>query len=531
LSAIGGVVALWLRGMPFSISAGVGFIALFGIAVLNGIVLIAEFNRLKDEGVDDIYDRVRKGTATRLRPVIMTAAVASLGFLPMALSTSEGAEVQKPLATVVIGGLLTATLLTLVVLPVLYILFNRKKHLHANLTVVILISLFFSVNTSTAQQVPRPLSLNDAIEIALKNNPQAKSVSLEAEQQQVLKKAAIDLPKTNLSVTKGQYNSSFNDTYIELSQDFSFPTVYLKQSEVQSKAVAVIEQKTLVTQKEIIRSVLSTFYQILYLKELEKLISNQDSIYRAFAQTAESRYKTGESSNLEFLAAKNKYHELQIRKRELEAEIALARRELQKVLNVPYQISIAEGTASKLSPPNLRDTSAIEGHPLLGYYRERIELAAAKSSLESHRFLPDLSLGYFNQSLDGVKGFQGLKLGLSVPVFFWTQQGKVQAADLESRIAEQEYEQNRTSLSIAFSREWQEFQNYSEALSYYEHEGLAEADEILRTSQIGYKVGEIGYVEYSYSLTEANSIKVRYYELLNKYNQTVIQLTYLTEGN
>lgn len=127
LSAIGGIFALWLRDMPFSISAGVGFIALFGVAVLNGIVLIAEFNRLKEEeGIEDIYERVRKGTKTRLRPVVMTAAVASLGFLPMAISSSAGAEVQKPLATVVMGGLLTATLLTLVVLPVLYILFSWK---------------------------------------------------------------------------------------------------------------------------------------------------------------------------------------------------------------------------------------------------------------------------------------------------------------------------------------------------------------------------------------------------------------------
>ncbi len=118
MAAIGGVFALWIRGMNFSISAGVGFIALFGVAVLNGIVLIAEFNRLEKEGVTDIKERVLKGLHTRLRPVIMTAAVASLGFLPMALSTSAGAEVQKPLATVVIGGLITATLLTLIILPV-----------------------------------------------------------------------------------------------------------------------------------------------------------------------------------------------------------------------------------------------------------------------------------------------------------------------------------------------------------------------------------------------------------------------------
>lgn len=120
LSAIGGIFALWLRGMPFSVSAGVGFIALFGVAVLNGIVLIAEFNHLKEEGETDLMTLLLKGTTTRLRPVLITAAVASLGFLPMALSGGEGAEVQRPLATVVIGGLVTATMLTLIVLPCLY---------------------------------------------------------------------------------------------------------------------------------------------------------------------------------------------------------------------------------------------------------------------------------------------------------------------------------------------------------------------------------------------------------------------------
>ncbi len=135
LSAIGGVFALLIRGMPFSISAGVGFIALFGVAVLNGIVLIGYFNQLKKQGMTNIYERVIEGTKVRLRPVIMTASVASLGFLPMALSTSAGAEVQKPLATVVIGGLITATMLTLFVLPCLYILFSgkEKKETHEEL--------------------------------------------------------------------------------------------------------------------------------------------------------------------------------------------------------------------------------------------------------------------------------------------------------------------------------------------------------------------------------------------------------------
>lgn len=126
LAAIGGVWALWLRGMPFSISAGVGFIALFGVAVLNGIVLVGQMNQMQRDGVTDIHRRITDSCMIRLRPVLMTALVASMGFLPMALSHGDGAEVQRPLATVVIGGLVTSTLLTLLVLPAIYKMFTKK---------------------------------------------------------------------------------------------------------------------------------------------------------------------------------------------------------------------------------------------------------------------------------------------------------------------------------------------------------------------------------------------------------------------
>ena len=127
LALVGGIAALWLRGINLNLSASIGFIALFGVAVLNGVVMVSHINNLRQKGLD-MARAIRQGASDRLRPVLITATVASLGFIPMALATSRGAEVQRPLATVVIGGLLTATLLTLYVLPLLYPLFSRHLH-------------------------------------------------------------------------------------------------------------------------------------------------------------------------------------------------------------------------------------------------------------------------------------------------------------------------------------------------------------------------------------------------------------------
>jgi len=237
LSAIGGVFGLFLRDMPFSISAGVGFIALFGVAVLNGIVLISEFNRIQKDGEQtDPLQIILTGTKNRLRPVLMTAAVASLGFLPMALSNGAGAEVQRPLATVVIGGLVTATLLTLFVLPAIYLMtYNikpRKRKMKKNDTgaIATMLLLFFAINTTYAQQ-PGKVSLEQSIEIALKNNKHVSAAKYNEQSKGFLSKSAYDLPKTVIDADYGQFNSRMNDTRFGISQSFNFPTVYIRQKE------------------------------------------------------------------------------------------------------------------------------------------------------------------------------------------------------------------------------------------------------------------------------------------------------------
>lgn len=203
LATVGGILFLWLRGMPFSISAGVGFIALFGIAVLNGIVLIEHFKELREEGMKNDDELIVNGAQDRLRAVLLTASAAALGFLPMAISSGAGAEVQRPLATVVIGGLITSTLLTLIVLPVIYSLFNKEKKdknkSHENLRIkalsTVLLLIGFS-GYSQETQVKTIKNVNELQSMALENNFGIKASALRVEESDANIGSAFTFDKT-----------------------------------------------------------------------------------------------------------------------------------------------------------------------------------------------------------------------------------------------------------------------------------------------------------------------------------------------
>jgi cobalt-zinc-cadmium resistance protein CzcA len=241
MSAIGGILALYIRDMPFSISAGVGFIALFGVAVLNGIVLISYFNQLQEKATLTIREMVVEGGMARLRPVIMTAAVASMGFLPMALSTTAGAEVQKPLATVVIGGLISSTLLTLILLPIIYNLMEKKIKIKKSLVVILPLILAFAASNNTQAQT---LTLDAAIDSALVKNQVISNAELAIQQAESKRKGAMKLGLTEVNMAYGQMNTDINDTYLEVTQRFGNPIQQSKSSKANAVMVDVETQMT-----------------------------------------------------------------------------------------------------------------------------------------------------------------------------------------------------------------------------------------------------------------------------------------------
>jgi cobalt-zinc-cadmium resistance protein CzcA len=308
LAAVGGIAALSLRGMNFSISAGIGFIALFGVAVLNGIVLISYYNRLREEGEPDVVTRIVKGSMARLRPVLATAAVASLGFLPMALSTSAGAEVQKPLATVVIGGLVSSTLLTLLILPVLYSLFYVKRVGRRNIgpaVSLLVLFLFGAVHRTIAQASPAKdtgalrLSLDTALGRAYARHPLMRQGDILVRQQQALMGTATVFDPLSMNGSFGQINSSLFDYNVGMSQSFKLPGVYRAERHLLREHVKVALAAQAVTRSELARNVRAAYYSWAYAWQRLALLEELDNTYRDFQRVADKRYGVGETGILE----------------------------------------------------------------------------------------------------------------------------------------------------------------------------------------------------------------------------------------
>ena len=542
LSAIGGVFALWLRDMPFSISAGVGFIALFGVAVLNGIVLIAEFNSLKKEGVEDIFQRIYKGTKSRLRPVILTASVASLGFLPMAISQTSGAEVQRPLATVVIGGLITATFLTLVVLPILYYYSEKKYKMKKNKITSVLLFLMmgtaYQANAQTEQKVYQ--SLDQVLEVALENNPNLKVAQFQTAREQALKGTTFNLPKADLGVEYGQTNSiADNDTRFSISQTFEFPTVYSRQSKLNSSKVAASKLRQEVVQNDLVAQVSSTYYRLWFLKSKGNVLQRQDSIYSRFSYAAQLRYDNGESNALELATANAELADINIMVQQNEAAIAEGQFTLQNLMNVDDAVEIETPKLEMKSAMEVSNTTDmnVSKNPLVSYYKQQIDVAENERKVASAKRLPDITLGYFNQSFIGTGDagtiydagdrFTGVQLGLSIPLWAKPHTAKITAAKIYKQETEAQLEvvenQTKSKLQSLFT----ELQKNLKNIEYYRKSGLPQSDVLFKTAQRGFEEGEIGYIEYVQGLNRALTIQVTYLDFLNQYNQTLINIEQL----
>jgi cobalt-zinc-cadmium resistance protein CzcA len=546
LSAIGGVFALAGRGMPFSISAGVGFIALFGVAVLNGIVLISEFEHLAKNGLKDVAERIRQGTATRLRPVLMTASVASLGFLPMALSNGAGAEVQRPLATVVIGGLLTATLLTLFVLPALYKLaFRTPKNGKAKgpkpAIAMILLALIGAPLATQAQSTVLPITLEQAMDSALRNNLYLKGAALRSEAEDKLIGTAWDLPRTNVDFEYGQINTNVNDDRIGLSQNLAFPTVYAQRRKMLKHGAAVVRWEQAMRQREVRVQVRQTYHEVLILGEQLRLLQEADSIYTLAVSGEEQRFDLGSSNVLQRATARTQAMLMRSRVQQVKSEMEQARTRLSQLMNSTGDWSIMP-IPLKQTVSVLPDESTVVKHPVVRSASEQESAADARWRMERASMLPEFNLGAASMTLyqspsvpDGSliygrdERFTMVRAGIGVPLFFGAQSARNKAARLDTERATNETAALTQEIRTQLQQAQQRYTAQLARVEAFEQGATQEAEQLRRSAEEAYLNGQIDRLEWSLLTGQSITLSMEYLDALRALGRASIELNAFNE--
>lgn len=518
LSAIGGIWALWLRGMPFSVSAGIGFIALFGVAVLNGIVLLSFFKQLADEGLS-VEERLQKGLALRFRPVIMTAAVASLGFLPMALSTSPGAEVQRPLATVVIGGLITATFLTLVVIPVVYSLLMGRRERKAKALTIFLV---FGISLLSAKAQTPKLSLNQCVEEALAKNSLIRSGGFEVQSADALIATGRELPKGTIDFQYGKTQTYFSQDFTVIAnQSIPWPSLLKAQVKALSSQKMIVEKRLSITRSLVSASVKWYYYQLLVQQKQSVFLKQQDSLYVQMRRAASLKFKEGETGKLELVAAEARLREFQQKQSALALDMKANYAQLAYWMNHPIPFEIKGDEALTMSLQKGKDIASM---PAIQLFNEQILHGKLLTDVERQKLLPDIRLGAVTQSIENNAGQNFIQAGLSIPIFAKSQKARIKAAEQNELLLASQKEQGIAQLSADLSSQFVQLEKHMNGINYYQQTGLAQAAWLELTALKSYQQGEIEYVEMLQNTQQAWQIREQYLQEVLAYNQSIVQI-------
>lgn len=533
LAAIGGIYSLWLRDMPFSISAGVGFIVLFGVAVLNGLVLISGFNELKEEGVADVNERIAQGTKRRIRPILLTALTDVLGFLPMAISNSAGAEVQRPLATVVIGGLVTSTFLTLFILPILYRWAETKKTgslMNKNVLtgLTVFAGIILNINTAEAQenlQKTQIIDKDEAVEIALGNYPLLKNEKRRVEQAKAMKGAAWDFGRTTvfnggeeLNGDRGIYTLvGFQQQQIDLLGIPSKNKLYKKQLELAASSYELSEL-------EVSKEVKKSWSEAVSAKRKLHLYHKLDSLYNRLDKAVSLRYETEAISKLELLAAKNRIQEITVQKDQVFYDYEIAMQKLNLWLgkgnySVPEAIDLSLDT-------DLNILTELQEHPFLNVSENKINVADAKLKAERADFLPNFNLQYGIQEVNGNDGFHSYQAGISIPVFSGKEHAETKSAKIGRKIAEEEFQFRKQQLDTEYKSALQQYKKWKSSWEFYRDQVVPLLEEQRRGTLLAFNEGAIDYVEMIQNLDIAVQSELKAIEACNKYQYALAEIEY-----
>jgi len=540
LSMVGGVILLWLRGMPFSVSAGIGFIALFGVAVLNGIILIEYLKELKQGGMNDMRELILKATHGRLRPVMLTAVSTAVGFLPMAISTSAGAEVQRPLATVVIGGLVTSTMLTMILLPILFYYFNSSTPIKkifsfkkgASLLLIFLLTgtlSGFSQETEDANDIQK-MTITQAVEQALENNPAIKNARLSVTSAKKQKQGVINIRPTEFSYQKGQLNSELIDYSFDIQQNFGSLLTHFQSGKLVKGNINLSEKELQIAEKNITAEIRIAWYRWILLINRQKIKQQQADLYREFVRIARLKYELGESNLLEQTMAETEYASTKNELLKITEQLIIAENKVKQIMHtdgnlLPENDSLQIYALPPAGNPGQRFSSSV----LLEYYESLYRIENARYNIERSRYFPEITAGYFNQQIDGVEGFSGWSIGLRMPLWFMPQNAQVQQAKIEAQKAQNTLEYQQFNLEKEIENLILQLDQLQNDLLYYHESALKKAEILRHTARTKFEKEEIDYMEFIQSIKTAQEINLAYLNTLYQYNETAIKLEFYTE--
>ena len=524
LSLIGGILALWLRGLPFSISAGVGFIALFGVAVLNGILMINHFNDIHKQTMYPLSTNrvIARGTPHLLRPVFLTGLVASLGFVPMAVATSAGAEVQRPLATVVIGGLIVSTVLTLLVIPVFYKIVGSaaawKRACAGKKFFFFLLLLALLPIPMRAQQV---VTLEQAIELAKQNHPRLKTAAAAIRQAKAGRGEVLELAPTEFCYSWGQLNGEIKkDKQWEVSQNLGSLLTPFYKNVLVNRQIATGTFYRRIVEKEVVAEVKRAWAYYLYAYNLRSLYNDQNKWAEQLQRIGELRYQQGEITLLEKNMATTMAADLKNRLFQSQEEEKLALARLNWACYADLSIVPAD-TALVQFPADIEAPTYSEAH--LRYFQSQAGEAKAQLNIERSRFFPELSLGYVRQDILPLKGLNSWMVGVSFPIYFLPHHSKVKQAKAAAFIARTEAEANTRNLYNKVSEAIANLRRQSESLRYYTSSALKEADELMKVASLQLRHSETDITEFIQAVNVARDIRRGYIETVYQYNIAALE--------
>ncbi|SCY18834.1 cobalt-zinc-cadmium resistance protein CzcA [Nonlabens sp. Hel1_33_55] len=543
MATIGGVFALWLRDMPFSISAGVGFIVLFGVAVLNGLVMISGLNELKEEGVTNLRDRIIEGTKRRIRPIMLTAFTDILGFLPMAISSSAGAEVQRPLATVVIGGLITSTLLTLFILPIFYQWVEKRSDSKMRLnpkfaTATVMICLLFGSAFAKAQQsqIPvqnnivqdsiAPITLSRAVEIAKENYPALKSSQLEIDRQNVLTGNAYDFGNTQI-FTGGEEIADGQGIYTVIGvgqQNIDLLGIGAKKRLQQQRielAKTAFELSEIQIELEVKKAWSKTFQS----KKKFVLYRELDSIYEQFSKSVELNYEVEAISRLEYAAARNQALQINNKFQQAETDYFIALQKLNLWLTPDKMYTVTEDLEQTQNTV-LDETANLNEHPELSLSRKRVDEAQASYDSAKADLLPKFNLQGGLQRVNGDSGFYTYQAGISIPLFSGPDRSRAKAAKVETQITETNAAFKQRELQSQLIQAQQNYKKWRDTWLFYETEALPLAIDQRKGALLAYKEGALDYAAFTQIIRDAIQTEMDALDALDNYLDALFELQY-----